>query len=72
MRQISRDPFARETLERYAVRPKQGHGDDCAWCGNLNARGKLYIYVTVPDAGRAHADDKAFCSIDCRRAYYGL
>jgi hypothetical protein len=77
MRQISRDPFARETLMRESVRVSLAAGG-CAWCGGkrpLRAGDDymLYRYHVETDGGRKHAaaGGKLFCSVDCLRTYGG-
>jgi hypothetical protein len=72
MRELKHDAFGRFTIVRYQVRPNQGYGNDCSFCGQLNGYKKLYRYGNVnDDSNRQHLDDKAFCSISCRNAYYG-
>ena len=69
MAYISRDPFARQELHRETVEP--GYVvKGCAWCGGLNAHGKLYRYRIETDGGRSHSDDRVFCSVGCRHIFY--
>ena len=73
MAYVSRDPFAREETHRTSLPAPASTSPvtGCAWCGNLNGRGGLYRYRTETDGGRTNEDTRAFCSIDCRRTYYG-
>lgn len=74
--QISRDPFSRISL----MRRLSDNACKCAWCGRTRVR----IYKNVEmvqfafeygtqrdDRGSTHWDGKAFCSISCRRSYFG-
>jgi hypothetical protein len=71
--EISRDPFARETLVRKTYRSASA---TCEWCGNRRTvRGKpaaLFCYAIERD-GCASAwrptYSRPFCSISCYRAY---
>ena len=69
MAYVSRDPFAREETHKTSVPAPAGA--TCAWCGQRNGRGKLYRYRTETDGGRVNEDTRAFCSVGCRRIYYG-
>jgi len=71
MAYINRDPFARQEMHRETV-PGRANWANCAWCGGLNAHGKLYRYRIETDGGRVWPDDKVFCSIGCRRIYYQI
>ncbi len=64
---ISRDPFARESLQRSIE-----HEGSCAWCGSTRRNGSVFRYgVNRDDNGRTSWDAKVFCSLSCRNAYYG-
>lgn len=63
-RYVSRDPYARHTTMKAAEEGK------CAWCGNANAKGKVWRFQTHHDGGRTDRDTKAFCSQGCRKSYY--
>lgn len=67
--QVKRDPFGRRALMRLAVNPGAGIG--CTECGNMNGRGRLFIYWWEDDgsARRAPGATKPFCSIKCWRDY---
>lgn len=77
--QVSRDPFARESLTREAV-SADSMRTGCTWCGNFAGRQtgprlgdrRLYLfrYTVETDGGRSYPDSKLFCSLNCRRAYY--
>ena len=82
MRQISRDPFARETVYRETVRLepafnfKRTEGVNpvsCAWCGQRKRSDRLYRYYVERDGiytrREAIADGRLFCCVDCMRAY---
>lgn len=68
MTYISRDPFARQELQRHTVRtfnfPK------CSWCGNTNRQGHLYQYIVESDGGRRFPIAGEFCSVGCMRSYH--
>jgi hypothetical protein len=75
MRQLARDPFARQTLVRVVVRPL--HGRTCSWCGGVRTSQRsrtpfLYRYGTEPDAVHPgvvwHTGE--FCSKSCHDAYH--
>lgn len=75
---VSRDPFARVELHRESVSLRDatweglsGASPGCAWCGGVNGHGALYRYGVESDGGRVSRDDRAFCSRECRRFYYG-
>lgn len=63
-RQISRDPFARESLHRETIKT----ASDCSWCGQQ----AKFRYYTEPDAiyVRKNYLRGEFCSIGCMRAYH--
>lgn len=69
-RLISRDPFARTELHRRAERAISALFG-CDWCGQFRRQYFLYRYYTETDGGCTHIDPNMFCSLDCRRAYYG-
>jgi hypothetical protein len=78
MRQIARNPFARNTLVREIVRPLRSH-ETCAFCGGVRTtprRGApfLYRYGTEPDAIRSRITwhDGTFCSKSCHDAYHDV
>lgn len=62
MRQISRDPFARETLCRESAGPGR-----CQWCGQF--RRPVYQYFLDQDTGRRNDISGVFCSVQCMRDY---
>lgn len=68
---VSRDPFAREELHR----DREYSGRTCSECGRhrLTPHGRafLYRYSVETDGGRTFVDDRLFCSVGCRRAFYG-
>lgn len=71
--QISRDPFARTTLERRVVKTN----DTCSWCGqHRNFMGRplanLFEYGTEPDgvASRINWHAGLFCSRSCHDSYH--
>jgi hypothetical protein len=70
MRQISRDPFARETLMRDSVKTFAS----CSFCGSTRRDSRLYQYITQRDAVYVHAQDNVhkglFCSKSCHDAYH--
>jgi hypothetical protein len=75
MAYISRDPFARTTLNRIVV---HANGATCAWCGgNRQHRGRalttLFRYVSTTDSiyGRAVTHKGLFCSKSCHDSYHG-
>ncbi len=72
--EISRDPFARETLVRRLARlTYHAPGDGCAWCGSTRRnQDRLFQYGVERDdrPGRVAWDEHRFCGIECRRAYY--
>jgi hypothetical protein len=67
---ISRDPFSRSEV----VRETAGYSGKCSWCGNNRSsngiRRELFRYGEESDSGRVSWDEREFCSIGCRRAYY--
>jgi hypothetical protein len=74
-RLISRDPFARQELHRTRVPVLRTDGRSCAECGTLRSSdgpwGYLYRYSVQTDGGRTYEDTKLFCSVGCRRSYFG-
>lgn len=66
MREISRDPFARETLCRETT-AKHGR-KPCDWCGSREGR---FAYFTETDSGRRHYHKGEFCSKPCHDSYHG-
>jgi len=70
MAQISRDPFARETLEREVT----DNMSACDGCGQQRtSRGKvrgLFQYITASDSGRRSAHRGLFCSKSCHDSYH--
>lgn len=69
MREIFHDAFARFAQVRVTKKVKNA---DCAFCGNTNRKGNLYLYGIEYDDKPSviHWDNKSFCSIECRRSYY--
>jgi len=65
---VSRDPFARESTVRRTVQSTLG----CSWCGNRRRSGSLFLYGTMPDAGRISWHTGLFCSKPCHGAYHGI
>lgn len=63
--QVSRDPFARETL----IRKSTSTSKTCDYCGQ-NHRGKLYTYGSETDSGRKTWAKGKFCSVQCYRDYH--
>lgn len=74
MRQIARNPFARQTLVREIVRPLAA-GQTCSWCGGVRiTRGNhpcLYRFGTEHDAihPRVVWHPGLFCSKGCHDSY---
>lgn len=68
---VSRNPFARETLTRRNVYTNE----TCSWCGNSrrNKTGKQYLYAftTETDGGRTFQHSGLFCSKSCHDSYLG-
>lgn len=69
---VSRDPFARHTLE--ARRVYDIGNADCKWCGqSKHTRATrtpyLFQFRVNPDAGRAHEVPALYCSVGCMRSY---
>ena len=64
---LSRDPFARTTLERTSVETK----DSCANCGRKRRSGKLFSYANVADTiyPRPRRLSPLFCSKGCYETY---
>ena len=75
MRQIARDPFARQTLMRETVHALAA-GQTCTWCGGIRkTRGRLrylYRYGTEQDAmhPRVSWHPGLFCSKGCHDSYH--
>jgi hypothetical protein len=74
LRYISRDPFARTTLERGTV--TLFSDKTCDWCGNegkrlRNGARQLYGYQTRPDSGRVVVHRGLFCCKSCHDSYHG-
>ena len=71
MKQVSRDPFVRHDVIRRNVQVYGSH--TCANCGQVRGRRNKYLYQygIWHDGGRMGWADKLFCSIDCKRSYYG-
>lgn len=72
-RLISRDPFARQELHRKQA-PHYAVCDNCGMC-RVTRRGVPYTYRygMYRDGIRTRIewDSKTFCSIECRRSYFG-
>lgn len=65
--QISRDPFARETLVRRVVK---GYSC-CQWCGNERVQGGLFEYGTERyDRPGVNWHKGYFCSKGCHDSYH--
>ena len=64
--QIKRESFARGDVVRRTV----GSSGTCAWCGQRRKGGKLFRYGWDSDGGRVSWQDRLFCSVGCRDAYY--
>ena len=71
MRQISRDPFARETLLKSNYLDSSGT-KTCDWCGSKRPDRYLYQYFTERDSinPRPVGIKGLFCSIACMRNYH--
>lgn len=79
-RQLSRDPFARESLHaRRVTAPSgdMGHMDRlycCDYCGTTKRtkRGRPYAYrfTVESDAGRTSEIPGTFCSVSCMRTFH--
>lgn len=72
--QVSRDPFARTTLMRQSISHSGITASmKCAWCGNLNRYGGLFMYGTEPDgvSTRINWHKGLFCSKGCHDCYHG-
>lgn len=65
--QLSRDPFARGDVVRKTVSAGPG---GCQWCGQVRKSGRLFRYGWWSDGGRQTWDDRQFCSVSCRNAFY--
>ena len=65
---VSRDAFARTELHRSESPVRER--EDCDWCGNTNARGRLYNFRIETDGGRSHPIKGRFCSVACMRDYH--
>jgi len=64
---VSRDPFARESTVRRSVRSDLG----CSWCDHRRRSGNLFLYGTMPDAGKLAWHKGLFCSRPCHDAFHG-
>lgn len=65
---VSRDSFARTTLEKEKAPNKPG---GCDWCGGTNSKGHLWSFSHSSDGGRSSRVKGYFCSARCMRAYHG-
>jgi len=77
MKIISHDAFARTELIRQRIYITMHEKTVCEWCGNVNKTKNgekyLYIYGSSPDDKPLRTiTGKAFCCVDCYRAYYGI
>jgi len=63
---VKRDPFARGSLMRRIV-PRTDR-KPCAWCGYWP--GKYQYGWHADEKSRPAWEDRCFCSISCRDAYY--
>lgn len=71
-RYVSRDPFAREELHREIEFDPAATCPDCGgYRLTRTGRRYLYRYTVETDGGRKYADRRAFCSVGCRRSFYG-
>jgi hypothetical protein len=71
MRQVSRDPFARQTVYRRRVYATKG----CLWCGQSHKtpsqmRSYNFAYHVESDGGAKRDIAGEFCSIGCMRSYH--
>jgi len=68
---LKRDAFTREDsircIEEFHEHRQEG---GCAECNSFRRNKKLFRYGYELHSGRSYWDSKAFCSIDCQRAYY--
>jgi hypothetical protein len=63
--QISRDPFARTTVERESERNlERAH---CAWCGEKPRT--LFRYRYADDQGHNGRWSRQFCGVECYRSF---
>jgi hypothetical protein len=73
---VSRNPFAREELHRDKVVLGPIGNTSCSWCGrvleNYRQEKFLYRYRVETDSGRVCTDPRLFCSMTCRKNFYGL
>jgi len=69
LRQIRRDPIARETLLREVI---DGMERTCSYCGSKREDGKLFVYYTEPDSVRPRRvkHHGEFCSKSCHDSYH--
>lgn len=69
MRQLSHDPFARESTYKRNVTTTQA----CSWCGSRKAKHTLYQYGVCADGSSTKTNwhPKLFCSKDCFNTYLG-
>jgi hypothetical protein len=63
---VRRDPFARQELHKAPV------WGTCAFCGGSNRYGKVWRYRVENDGGRTNEDQRVFCCVGCREAFYGV
>lgn len=68
--QISRDPFARTTVNRAIVPACDVPRGGCDWCGQTRANGSLFKYLTESDGGRSSRHRGLFCSKSCHNSYH--
>lgn len=61
-KQISRDPFARETLTRQRLDKGERQGHGCRWCGQQ----AKWRYRVESDGGRNSEIPGAWCSVALR------
>jgi hypothetical protein len=66
---ISRDPFARQEIERSRCDAVHYSGG-CNNCGNLNGHNGLFKYRVANDGGRKNDIRGKFCTIGCMRSYH--
>ena len=65
--QTGRDPFARETIDKYRT------DGECDWCGGRNGHGGVFIYTVERDGLRTRPEPikGQFCCVDCLNSYHG-
>ena len=79
MREISHDPYARQTLVSRRVEVQKNQ--TCQWCGRIGANKhrngmvkSLYLIqygMEYDDSEKTDWMDQMFCSVGCMRAYTG-